>query len=288
MMVRNEANIIATSLGHLLDTLRVERVYVTDNGSTDDTVAILSRIAAATGRVEIASEPGDYHQDVVMTGLARRAAADGADWILPADADEFLWLPAGIGLDDLARHDGHGGYRVPVCNFLQARPVRRDAPGALRTMLVSAVPHGTPADGQDAVGQGRIPFVRIAYPTKLFLRAAPDLRIAFGHHDAQATAGPLVMLPRGELLHAPMRAFSSLAQRAETGRRTAIVTPGASQNWHLKRLVGMDPAALEAEWRLNAYAPLHPVRPGRTRLDLRLARIAWRQAGFRRRYQRAT
>ena len=285
MMVRNERHVIATCIGHLLQTLGVERVYAMDNGSTDGTSDILRAIAAGTGRLSLHADPGAFRQAEVLTGLAQRARADGIDWVLPVDADEFLWLPRGQSLAALCGRSDIGGYRFAVRNFLQARPIRCDGPGAMVTMWVSAVPSGEPGDAHREVASGRLPFVRMRYPNKLLLRTTPTLLIGFGHHDAEGTAGALLHVEGPEVLHAPIRARADLQSRAETGRRVAEVTPEPGQNWHLKRVAAMDPRALDLEWRRNSYAPLWPVAPGRLRLDLRLSHIGLRQHGFRRRFR---
>ena len=279
MMVRNEQSVIASSIGHLL-RMGVGRVYVTDNGSTDHTAGVLRRISAKTGRVVVNADTGPFRQGEILTDLSGRAVADGAQWLLPADADEFLWLRPGTSLEDLCARAGIGGYRVAVRNFLQARPARREWRGTLTTMCVSAEPFGAVSDGRSAVTSGAIPFVRINYPTKLFLRATPQLQIAFGHHDATGTAGPLVPLADGCLLHAPIRSMSGLRRRMESGRRAAEVSPDPGQNWHNKRVAAMSEVELAEEWRRNTYAPLHPAQRGSTVLDFRLSRIGLRQAGF--------
>lgn len=286
MMVRNEQHIVASSIGHLLTTLGVDRIYVTDNGSTDRTPDILRRIAGSTSRVVVDFHPGDFRQADIFTALARRARLEGMDWVLPTDADEFFWLRPGVSLASLCSRDGIGGYRLSVCNFLQARPVRRDWFGSLLTMGVAAVPFGSVADGRGMVGSGEIPFVRITCPSKLLLRTAASLEIAFGNHDASHTAGPLAALEDGVILHAPIRSPGHLRRRAEVGRRTEAVTPDPGQSWHVKRIAAMDTAALDEEWRRNSYAPLRPVLPGKTRLDLRLCRVGLQQSGFSRRFGR--
>ncbi len=283
MMVRDEQFVIATCIGHLL-TLGVARIYVTDNGSRDATPDILRRIAAQTGRVEVNSDPGEYHQAEVLTALAHRAAADGMEWVLPTDADEFLWLRNDTPLSRLCSRMDIGGYRVPVRNFMQARPVRRDWPGSLATMCVAALPTGSVTSAKDAVMSGEISFVEMTYPTKLLVRTGPSLEITFGHHDVRGALGPMVPLEGGELLHAPIRSFQDLKSRLDTGRRVQIVTPEPDQNWHLKRLLYMDEAGLAEEWRRNSYSPLWPVQRGRSRLDFRLSSIGRRQAGFRRQF----
>lgn len=281
-MVRNEEHILATCIGHLLDTLRVDRVYVTDNGSTDGTPDLLRRIARRTDRVVVDTDPGAFRHGEIVTALARRAMADGATWLLPTDADEFLWLRPGHALADLCRRDDIGGYRVDLCNFLQARLIRRDWPGALGFMAVAAIPTGSLPTDEAEVTAGKVPFVRITYPTKLLVRAAPALAIAFGNHDATGAAGPLVPLPEAEILHAPLRAFDRLHRRAEAGRRSYVTTPEPGQSWHIKRVAEMDAAALEREWQENSFPILRPTARGRTSLDLRLTKVARQQARFRR------
>lgn len=282
IMVRNEQHIITTCIGHLLHTVGVDRVYVVDNGSTDGTVEKLQQIARLTGRVTVDVDDGPYRHGEIVTALARRAVAEGAGWVLPTDADEFLWLRPGTSLSGLLGRDDIGGYQVDVRNFMQARFVRRDGPGALATMCVAAVPVGMGVEGQARVSSGEVPFIRVAYPTKVFLRAAPCLTVTFGNHDASDTAGPLVPLVGGEILHAPMRSFERLHRRAEAGQRAAAVTPNPGHNWHLKRVAAMDMAALEREWSENSFSPIRPIQVGATRLDLRLARIGWQQTRFRR------
>ena len=282
LMIRNEEHIVATCIGHLLNTVRVDRIYVTDNGSTDGTPDILRRIAKRTNRVVIDTDPGDFRQGEIITALARRAMADGFTWLLPTDADEFLWLRPGHSLAALCQRDDIGGYRLGLCNFLQARPIRRDWPGALGLMAVAAIPTGTMPTDAARVGAGTLPFVRITYPTKILVRASPALTVAFGNHDAAGTAGPLLPLPEAEILHAPLRAFDRLRRRAEAGRRSYVTTPEPSQSWHIKRIAEMNAAALEQEWRRNSFSPLHPITKNETRFDLRLTKVSRQQAAFRR------
>lgn len=282
IMVRNERHVIATCIGHLLTTIGVDRVYVVDNGSSDGTLEILHRIARTTARVVVHSDDGAFRQGEIVTALAQRATADGATWLLPTDADEFLWLRPGQSLATLCQRDDIGGYRIDVCNFMQTRFVRRDGPGALATMCVAAIPAGSPADGQAWVTAGTIPFIRIAYPSKVLLRADPSLTISFGNHDATGMTGPLTPLTEGVILHAPMRSFDRMQRRAEAGRRAQIVTPEPNQSWHVKRIAAMNAEALEADWRANTYPILRPALKGIRRWDRRLSRIGTQQASFRR------
>lgn len=115
-MVRNESDIIATTVQHLLDQ-DVARVVVVDNDSTDDTLGVLQSLRDPRLVVGRDREPG-YYQATKMTELARWAARHGAEWVVPFDADE-LWsardttlgrhlasCPAAVG-----RADIHNAFR---------------------------------------------------------------------------------------------------------------------------------------------------------------------------------
>jgi glycosyltransferase involved in cell wall biosynthesis len=125
-MVRNEADIIEQTLRHLIAE-GVDRVYVADNMSTDDTPAILQKLVDE-GLPLVVTQDDElaYNQDQKMTKLARRAMAAGSDWVLPFDADEFFYGTDGTlrqalescppemgviecqGWDHLARDDSGG------------------------------------------------------------------------------------------------------------------------------------------------------------------------------------
>lgn len=94
-MVRDEADIIAYTLSHLLAE-GIDEIIVADNLSDDDTRQILEMYAERYPVTVLDDNDPGYCQDVKMTNLARIAADDhGADWILPFDADELFYWDAG-------------------------------------------------------------------------------------------------------------------------------------------------------------------------------------------------
>lgn len=84
MMVKNEADVIASTLRHTLT--QVDHIIIADNGSTDGT-----RDIVASFDVDLIDDPDPaYRQSQKMTALAALAAEAGATWVVPIDADE-LW-----------------------------------------------------------------------------------------------------------------------------------------------------------------------------------------------------
>jgi hypothetical protein len=95
-MVRNEADLIRLNvLYHLASG--IDRMLVVDNGSTDGTDEILQQLSLQHTEVRWSRDDGPFLPSRVMTKLAREAFEEGADWVVPVDADEF-WHARG---DDL-------------------------------------------------------------------------------------------------------------------------------------------------------------------------------------------
>jgi glycosyltransferase involved in cell wall biosynthesis len=279
MIVRNEANILPFSLGHLLYTVNVDRVIVADNGSSDGTRSILARAVKLDDRVRWTDASGPFDQQGIVTGIARDAYRSGAKWLLPTDADEFHWLKAPLQTLDV---EGMGAWELQVTNFVQFGCVRRETGSSLRTMCFRTVPVGNTAEAHRMVATKKIAFVQIRYPPKLVIRATKDLIVVKGNHAADHLAGEVRKTSAIEILHAPMRASDSIYRRRQHAGRVQSDDPEIS--WHLRRLLMIDgDRQLESEWQANS------IRWGRTgpagarvfaTPDFRIARIALRQAAF--------
>ena len=260
----------------------VDRLYVADNGSTDATPVILERIAAADRRVRVTPAPGPFRQPEIMKALWDEAVSDGAGWVLPSDADEFIGMGGAALRAHCAAAEGIGGFKLRVRNFVQFRHVLRDGPGTLETMVAYGRPHGRAEDGMELVSSGALPFVRMNYPAKLLLRGARTVTLERGQHRADGLDGALAALPLCDMLHAPIRSRDDLATRVRHAARSHEVAPDPGTSWHLKRLAPMDRAGLDVEWRLNSIHPAWPWRRG-FGFDLRLRRLAVGLREFRRR-----
>ena len=89
-MMRNEADVAEAVCRHMLT--QVDAIIVADNMSDDGTLDILERLVDELDGVQVVEdhEPA-YYQSRKMSALAAMASDQGADWVVPFDADE-LWF----------------------------------------------------------------------------------------------------------------------------------------------------------------------------------------------------
>lgn len=88
-MVRDEADIIEGTLRHMAG--EVDFLIVADNASTDGSRDILADLAAHLPLCVLDDPEPGYYQSDKMSRLAALAGEQGAEWIVPFDADE-LWV----------------------------------------------------------------------------------------------------------------------------------------------------------------------------------------------------
>jgi glycosyltransferase involved in cell wall biosynthesis len=288
ILVRNEQFIIPVTIGYLLNMLGVHRILVADNGSTDATRIILQRLCKADERVRWLDASGPYLQQEITNGLMREACHNGADWIIPNDADEFFWF-GGRKLQELEIAPKTGALLLDVRNFVPWYCTSDDYPHALERLVFSADPIGEQSDAQRLVEKHEIAFLQIKYPPKLMLRASVDTVIHKGNHDAEGVMGERVWRQDAQVLHAPLRARNNLLARLEKARRIEELGAQGTESWHLRRLLRMDQTmGIDEEWRANSTLFGRIGTAGRKRrlsLDLRLRWIAQRQRSFAARVQ---
>lgn len=86
ILARNEEDIIASNIEHHINQ-GITHFIITDNASTDQTRAIVSRYSEV---VEIIDEPNlEHRQSEWVSRMARLACKFKPDWIVHLDADEF-------------------------------------------------------------------------------------------------------------------------------------------------------------------------------------------------------
>ena len=204
LLVRDEEDIIAANIEHHM-ARGVDLIVVTDNGSVDATVEILSSYEKQ-GALRLLHEPtDDYSQARWVTRMARLCAAEGADWVINSDADEFWWprtapdlkqpfeqLPAEVGVVSVARH-----------NF---PPRPEDGRPFFERMTLR--------DLNSVNSRGR------PLPPKVAHRAHPQAKVRMGNHRVKGPGlDTKIESDEIEILHFPMRTFAQFENKIVKGGR---------------------------------------------------------------------
>jgi glycosyltransferase involved in cell wall biosynthesis len=208
LLVRDLEDIVAANLAYHLGR-GVDHIIVTDNGSTDDTRAIVERFAG-TGRVTLIDEPLDeYRQDAWVTRMAREAAAMGADWVINNDADEMWWAFEGDLKAALGRVPPEfGSVIVARTNML---PMRSLDGHPFECMVFREV--------HSVNGLGR------PLPGKAAHRAVRDVEVHPGNHAVSSPSlGPATLTDDILIYHYPHRSY------AQMERKIALGGPAVARN----------------------------------------------------------
>jgi hypothetical protein len=248
MMVRDEADIVESMLEfHLAQGVDV--VIVTDNGSLDGTAEILQRYADE-GRIVLHHDPVQKKQQGdVVTKMAREAYTEhGADWVINADADEFLRpLDPGLTLREVFE-------RMPVA--LQSFPV------PVTNMVGHPARSGAGIDRlvyRDHRSEAALKAVGVhAQPTPNAIHVgSPDVVVRQGNHyvSITSTGRPPAGLEL-EVLHLPWRSWAQFEHKVRIAGLSYRANPDLkpSPNHHGMR----DFARLEQDRLLPAYLIRQP------------------------------
>lgn len=197
LLVRDEADIVRENLDfHFAQG--VDFAIVMDNRSTDGTAEIL-REYEARGEIRVIDQPGVYDQEPWVNEMVEIAMREeGADWVLPNDADEF-WLPRSGTLKEM----------------LASLPAEV---GAVVAQRYNFVP---PSDGEGPWWERMTRRERVSLnaagrplPPKIVHRAHPGLRIRKGNHRRMAPrVGKTLRTDEIDVLHFQMRSYAQFERR---------------------------------------------------------------------------
>lgn len=208
---RNEADIIEPFVRHT--AAHVDHLVVVDHCSHDRTPEILgSLVAEGLPMTVLRCESPVYNQAPLTTLLVRRAVQKhGADWVLPLDADEFLWPldPDGGDLRRLlCRFD-----RLLQCRFRTFHPAGGGADDAEANPVLRIRTRFTEESGVDH---------KILVPRSIARRGGA--RVGPGNHDfwiGDDRVAPVEVGRHLALAHFPVRTPHQLAVKvavAEMGK----------------------------------------------------------------------
>lgn len=208
-MVKDEADLIVASVLAMAE--QVDRITVIDNGSTDGTRDLLAQLP-----VVVIDEPEvGYYQSERMTWLALMAHEQGAEWIIPFDADEVWSARSASGLVE----------QLGGCNG----------------DVVGAALFDHLATGHDDRAE-RNPLARMRWRRrdsvplpKVAVRARPDIVIGQGNHVAHADV-PLTIEPGFPLMvrHFSNRSVEQFVRKARNGARAyaaSILPESMGTHW---------------------------------------------------------
>lgn len=228
MLVRDEADIVGYTLDWLLT--QVDHVYVADNRSVDGTSEILADRARSLRVTVTADDEVGYWQSDKTTALARQAHADGHRWVVPVDADELWIAPDGRSLR---------GYLASVGRDVQL----------IGAHLRNHVP--TAADVDDPNPAHRIGWrlAQINELPKVACRAAADLTIGPGNHDAHYDSGRALKVDGLAVHHYTWRTADQYLRKIRNGLEAYAATdypPEIGAHWRM--FDGADDAAIVAHF----------------------------------------
>ncbi|MBF4584235.1 glycosyltransferase family 2 protein [Curtobacterium sp. VKM Ac-2865] len=219
LMVRDEADVIPAWLDHHV-AQGFDVFVITDNGSEDGTTELLTAFAEREDVVvDLRHDPVHRKQQgTVVTGMARDAATvHHADWVVNADADEFL-LPVDRSLtvrDVFEQLDPViGAFTVPVVN-LTGRLAESGA-GLERLHWRDE----RPLEDLNAAGL-------LAPPTTNAIHVGdPEVTVVQGNHQVSvANGGEVPDALALEVLHLPWRSWAQYAHRVEVSGRAYESNP---------------------------------------------------------------
>ncbi len=219
LMVKDEADIIEYTVGHLL--AQVDAVYVVDNGSTDGTATkVFDLLDDYDNNVSFALDPViAYYQSAKMTALAQEAYRDGHEWVVPCDADEFWYAPDKRPLREWV-HGISPDVQIVKADLYNHLPTSEDKP-------VEEQPN---------------PFLRIGWRQrskaplpKVMCRLRPDLVIDAGNHYAR-TSGTALAVGGLVIRHFSWRTEEQYLCKIRNGQEAMAATDldeGTCAHWRM-------------------------------------------------------
>jgi hypothetical protein len=199
-----------------------------DDGSSDGTFEILSRLARQEKRVSVLRVSNtQFRQADLMSEAVNELIHHGFSLILPFDADEF-WNVSGPALESR-----YSSYREITFSGRWNNFVKRVSTTKVRPFYLWDVKYRAPYlddANQESVTAFRRPFV-CSTATKIGFKASKPVRVSQGQHSLEA-ASLEHDTHSYEIFHLPFRNRNEINKRAlDYEPRRAPLRPNPSTSW---------------------------------------------------------
>ena len=212
-MVRDEVDIIEQTVRQM--SSQVDALIVADNRSVDGTREKLDSLAGELPLVVVEESQEEHYHAHAINRLAARATGEGAEWIVPFDADEWVHSALGRLADVLAECSGE----VAIAPSHMHVATARDDPDE--------------ADPLRRIGWREREAQLLP---KIACRALPGLRIHDGNHFADYGRRPRFVRGRFALRHFPYRSPAQFERKIRNGAAAIAATNlGESVCFHWRR-----------------------------------------------------
>jgi hypothetical protein len=261
LLVRDEADIVAATIEHALD-FGVDFILATDNGSVDGSFEILQAYRDL-GVLELTHESAHIHdQGRWVTRMARRAAELGANWVINADADEFLWPSTdkdGGTLKDILGRIESGFGLIALNPDHHANDGARAGKWPQTAVLLDGSPTYAPGS---------------AFVWKVAHRADARVRVAEGNHSADGPLiGPIAPERPLRLMHFPDRGYGQYERKIRNGGAALAANPrlrpAVGEHWRRDYELLLA-GKLEAAYRARSERIAAQVDSGKWAYDFRM------------------
>ena len=220
--------------------LGVDKIFVADYGSDDETLDLLRSFVGA-GQAQVVPLPthhfASYNPSNAILKTIREE--DAADWVSFLDPDEFLTGPSDLK-DRLTQEWSRGteAIAVPRFNLTGLGPVSSQT-HYLTNLTLKIV--RTDVRVSDASAPLSSPWIFSRLPPKVMIRARSALTITAGDHNVVGAGRKLEQSSTFEILHLPMRSYAAFQEKIERGTEYFAKNSELAPNtgWHWRRWIDL-------------------------------------------------